>query len=235
MQSIDPRDYESQPRHEPPAGYVCVLRDIESDLWRIEGARHPRDLIEDALAESGSRFGIEVVSILDTEDLAASEAMLYEQHQAQLSDAWLELDEYQLEALRRSVLQIDAHPSRYLTQSAPADAPKTPPAGQAGRRRRRDRWGLRRDRAGLRWDRAGLRPSGSARQPLFRAYGAKSLKSYKEQEAPDWREGLDSPQRLALSISERLENFRESDAGKALQVVLCLILSAILCVMDGCS
>ena len=126
------------------------------------------------------------------------------------------------------MLQIDAHPSRYLTQSAPADAPKTPPAGQAGRRRRRDRWGLRRDRAGL-------RPSAPARLPLYRMYGAKSLKDYEEPDAPDWREGLDSPQRLALSISERLENFRESDAGKALQVVLCLILSAILCVMDGCS
>ena len=231
MKSIDPRNYAALPGHEPPAGYVCVLRDVESDRWRIEGAPHPNALVEDALAKSESRFGIEIVSILDTEDLAASEAMLYEQYQARLGDDWLELDEYQLEALRRSVLQIDAHPSHYLTPNSPAGTSTAPSSGRAGRRsprRRRDRWGLRRDRGGL-------RQIASARQPLFRAYGVKSLKDYKEPEPPDWREDLDSPQRLALSISERLENFRESDAGKALQVLLFLLGVAIICVSEGCS
>jgi len=224
MKSIDPREYEALPRREPPAGYVCVLRDVEGDRWRIEGARHPQDLIEDALAESDSRFGIEIVSVLDTEDLAASEAMLYEQHQARLSDAWLALDEYQLEALRRSALQIDAHASHYLTPNSSAPTPKTPPSGRAGRRssrRRRDRWGMR--------------PGAPARLPLYRMYGAKSLKDYKEPDPPDWRETLDSPQRLALSLSERLEHFRESDAGIALQVVLFLLCMAIMCVSEGCS
>ena len=224
MRSVDPSDYEAQPRHEPPAGYICVLRDIESDRWRIEGARHPKALVEDALAESGPRFGIEVVSVLDTEDLATSEAMLYEQHQARLSDVWLELDEYQLEALRRSVLQIDAHPSHYLTPSAHAAAPKTPSSGQSGRRarrRRRDRWGLRQ--------------SAPARQSLYRMYGAKSLKDYKEPEPRSWHQDADDPVRMVLNLSERFSKFRESDAGKALQVVLGLILFAILCVTDGCS
>lgn len=224
MKSIDPRDFETQPRREPPAGYVCILRDVEGDLWRFEGARHPKALVEDVLAESGSRFGIEIVSILDTEDLAASEAMLYVQHQARLSDAWLALDGYQLEALRRSALQIDAHPSHYLTPNSPAAALMTQPSGRVGRlssRRRRDRWGLRQ--------------SVPARLPLYRMYGAKSLKDYKEPEPPDWRESLDSPQRLALSLSERLENFRESDAGKALQVALFLLCVAIMCVSEGCS
>ena len=76
MKSLDPRDYELQPQLEPPAGYICVVRDVTSDKWRIEGARHPKRLVEGILAASESRFGIELVSILKTEDLDASAATL---------------------------------------------------------------------------------------------------------------------------------------------------------------
>ncbi len=117
MKSIDPKEYAAQPQLDPPAGYICVLRDVDSDRWRIEGARHPKGLVESVLAESESRFGIEIVSILETEDLAASAATLYERHRAGLGESWLELDEYQLETLRRSILQIDAHPSYYLRRT----------------------------------------------------------------------------------------------------------------------
>ena len=237
MKSLDPRDYLAQPRLEPPAGYICVVRDVDSDRWRIEGARHPKALVEGVLAESASRFGIEIVSILETEDLAASAAMLYERQHAGLGQAWLELDEYQLEALRRSMLQIDAHPSHYLRLVEAIETPAAVDRGNVrGRsaRPRRDRWGLQRSTR-LRRDRWGLRRGDSARQPLFRRYGAKSLKDYQEPEPRDPHQDADDPVRLVFNMAERFSKFRESDAGKALQVVLFLLFIAIMCVMDGCS
>lgn len=230
LKSIDPRDYLTQPELEPPAGYICVVRDVDSDRWRIEDARHPKPLVEGVLAESESRFGIEIVSILETEDLAASAATLYERQHAELGQAWLDLDEYQVETLRRSVLQIDAHPSHYLKLAEAGEAPATVNKGKArGRsaRPRRDRWGLRVDRP--------ARPRLTGGPPLYRRYGVKSLKDYEEPEPRDWRQDLDSPERLALNMAERFSKFRESNAGKALQVVLFLLFVAIMCVTDGCS
>ena len=237
LKSIDPKDYQAQPELEPPAGYICVLRDVDTDRWRIEGARHPQRLIEDVLGASESRFGIEIVSILETEDLAASAAMLYERQHAELSETWLQLDEYQVEALRRSMLQIDAHASHYLKSTQARETPTAPTGGSAGRRsgrQRRDRWGLSRSTP-LQRDRWGLGRGSSARLPLFRKYGAKSLKNYNEPEPRASGQSADDPVRLALNMAARFSKFRESNAGKALQVVLILLFVAITCVMDGCS
>ena len=220
MKSIDPRDYLAQPQLAPPAGYICVLRDVDSDRWRIEGTRDPKRLVDGILAESESRFGIELVAVLETDDLVASAATLYEQHHAGLSANWLDFDDYQVEALRGSSLQIDARPSYYLSPTTQAEAG----GGNAGRRSARprsDRWGLRQGR--------------SARQPLYRLYGAKSLKDYQEPEPRDWRRDLDSPERWLLEMSQRLGRFLNSGSGKAAQAVLILLLAALLCVMDACS
>ena len=228
MKSIDPRDYERQPRLAPPAGYICVLRDVDSDRWRIEGARHPQHLIEGILVKSESRFGVEIVSILKTEDLAASAALLYERQHAGLGEAWLELDEYQVETLRRSMLQIDAHPSHYLMPQAPAAIEKTGPAvnegsarGSSARRRSVDRWGFSR--------------GAQSRQPLYRLYGAKSLKDYQEPEPRVRRRDLDSPERWLMDRSKRVGKFLNSCSGKTAQAVLILLLAAVLCVIDSCS
>lgn len=224
MKSINPQDCEAQPELKPPAGYICVLRDVDSDSWRIEGARHPKSLVDSVVAERELRFGIELVSILETEDLAASAATLYERHHAELGENWLDLDEYQLDALRGSILQIDAHPSHYLARAEAQKTPAAPIKGNAGRRaarQQRDRWGLRRDY--------------SPGHRLYGLYGAKSLKNYREPAARIGRQNADDPIRMALNMSERFAKFRESDAGKALQVVLFLFFVAIMCVTDGCS
>lgn len=225
MESINPGDYETQPRLEPPAGYICVLRDVESDRWRIEGARHPKRLVEGVLADSESRFGIEIVSILKTEDLAESAATLYERQHAGLGESWLSLDDYQVETLRRSMLQIDAHPSFYLMPtdagSTTAAADRANAGGRPASQPSVDRWGFRQ--------------GDSARQPLYRLYGAKSLKDYKEPEPRDWRQDLDSPERWLLEKSQRVGSFLNSCSGKTAQAVLILLLAAILCVIDACS
>ena len=138
MQSLAPVDYESRPALESPAGYICVIRDIDSDIYRIESARHPGPYIAALFAEEKRSFGIELVSILETEDLAASEAELYERYQARLSSDWLYLDPYQLDELRQSILQIDAHASHYLTPERPpyakSEMPETPDQSPVKRR-----------------------------------------------------------------------------------------------------
>ena len=115
MRSLPPKDYEAMPRLEAPAGYICVLRDIDRDAFRIDQTDHPANFIRAIVDEAERDFGIELVSILETENLRASAALLYERHQARLSETWHSLDAYQLAELRRSILQIDAHRSYYLT------------------------------------------------------------------------------------------------------------------------
>ena len=104
LRSVAPKDYESLPELQAPAGYILVIRDIDSDTFRLDGAANPKTFVAAVIDESERRFGIELVSILETEDLAASASALYDRHQARLSDAWLELDPFQIEELRRSVL-----------------------------------------------------------------------------------------------------------------------------------
>ena len=84
MRSLPPQDFDILPTLATPAGYICVIRDIDSDNFRIEGTNQPKTLVDTVLAESDRSFGIELVSILETEDLAASEAELYERYQARL-------------------------------------------------------------------------------------------------------------------------------------------------------
>ena len=90
------------PNSKRPAGYICVIRDIDSDVYRIESARKPGPYIAVIFAEEKRSFGIELVSILETEDLAASAAELYKRYQARLSSEWIYLDPYQLDELRQS-------------------------------------------------------------------------------------------------------------------------------------
>ena len=115
MRSLPPKHYELLPLLEAPAAYICVIRDIDSDSFRIDGADHPATFIGAIMDEDERAFGIELVSILETEDLGKSESALFERHHARLSAERLDLDELQLEETRRSVMQIDAHRSLYLT------------------------------------------------------------------------------------------------------------------------
>ena len=133
MKSLAPKDYDALPQLKPPCGYICVVRDIDGDSYRIERTAHPGPYIEALLKETERNFGIELVSILETEDLAASETELFELYQARFSSEWLYLDEYQLEELRQSVLQIDAHASHYLMPQRSRYAKPEPPAKQISR------------------------------------------------------------------------------------------------------
>ena len=120
MRSVAPKDYQSLPELKTPAAYILVMRDIDSDAFRIEGTYQPAAFVDVVLNEEERDFGIELVSILETEDIHASASELYEQHHATLGGEWLYLDPYQLQELKNSIRQINSHSSHYL-------APRRPP------------------------------------------------------------------------------------------------------------
>lgn len=133
MNSLPPKGYASLPKLAPPAAYICVLRDIDRDLYRIDSTDHPVAYVDSLLAETTGAYGIELLSILETENVAASETRLYERHQATLGDSWLELDAYQLLALRNSDLRILDYNSHYISQRQSAAAAIDRPAGSRER------------------------------------------------------------------------------------------------------
>ncbi len=187
MNAIAPNAYAGLPPLDAPASYICVIRDIDRDSYRMEAAARPRQLIEAILHQSDSRFGIELVAILQTDDLAATETALYERHQARLGCDWLELDAYQLHELRRSILQIDAYPSHYLALRRGIHAKQETHANPNSRHRRLDNSYLRgtSESEGFRraYSRSSSGPDRSqwkhrrSRQPIpERRYGARSLR-----------------------------------------------------------
>ena len=63
MRSLSPKDFESLPPLEAPAGYICVIRDIDNDTYRIDSADHPATFIQAIVDEDERAFGIELVSL----------------------------------------------------------------------------------------------------------------------------------------------------------------------------
>ena len=207
-----------------------MIRDIDSDNYRIEGAAHPGLYIEALLNEEKRDFGIELISILETEDLAASEAELYDLYRARLSGDWLELDPYQLEALRRSILQIDTFASHYLTpQRAPYAKQEARPKPISRYQRLASSY-LRGTSEAEGFRRAYSRPS-----THYRRYGASSLRRFRERDAEERQVDWDDPFEAMLNLSTRISRFLSSDAGKAFRVVFFLLLSALLCLLDAIS
>lgn len=114
VSSIPPTDYRALPRLACPSGYVCVVRDVDSDKYRIDKSDHPLAFVSQVLAKRAGDFGIELVSVVQTSDVTAFESLLRERYGASLGPDWMSLDDYQLRVLHSSVLQIGAFDSCYL-------------------------------------------------------------------------------------------------------------------------
>lgn len=138
LRSLAPSSYQVLPKLEAPAGYICVLRDVDSDCYRIDKTNHPTAFMDQVLAERALDFGIELVSIVQSNNLDEIESYLHLTHHAALGNQWLDLDRYQLRELRNSVLQINAYHSCYLSAKnhgeqakltdAKIEAPRSPDA-----------------------------------------------------------------------------------------------------------
>ena len=115
MRSIPPADYAGLPALRHPAAYICVMRDIDSGRYQIQSTDYPRSFVEAASGERAREFGLELLAILESDNIAESEARLYQRHHAALSEEWLELDMHQLRELQRSLLQVSAYRSHYIS------------------------------------------------------------------------------------------------------------------------
>ena len=224
MKSLPPKEYESLPALAAPAGYIIVVRDIDRDTFRIDGTRNPGLYVEKLQRESQRRFGIELVSILQTPDLSASEAELYDRHHARLSEQWLALDPYQVEELRRSSLQIDAQESLYLSPkqeaaSTAAAFDQTAPRSE----RRATRYvssagaNYHRSKEAMEFRRAYAPRPPRSRAPGYRRY-ANSLRRYREEEAVERPVDPDDPVAWLMHFSRRSDEFFKTCLGKVPEV-----------------
>lgn len=102
--------------------YCCIDR----DAYRFDRSDHPATYVDGLLAELTGNYGIELLSILETDDLAMSESQLFDAHHARLNDEWIHLDNHQMATLRQSDLQINAHRSLYLRPQS-----NSPPQSEA--------------------------------------------------------------------------------------------------------
>ena len=150
------------PKLDAPAGYIFALRDIDRDAYRFDSADHLATYLETLLAEMTGSFGIELIAILESDDIVASESHLFDAHHARLSAEWIHLDSYQLSELRQSDLQINAHSSLYLGPQSEA-TPTRAATTKSVSRYNRPAASYSRNSAGRTW-RRGTRSSNAYRE-----------------------------------------------------------------------
>ena len=212
MKSVAPKAYQSLPERAAPAGYICVLRDVDSDAYRIEGAHHPKTFIEAILNEEERDFGIELVSILETSDLRASASELYRQYHATLSDEWLWLDPYQLQEMRGSALRIDAHSSHYLTPRQSPQAQPPEPAKEVPRNPRRR-----------------MKP----RSAVYKQYGARALRKNRSQSRLRQQREASQPVSIKQKLSQGFDKLMLDHPWLVLLVMAIILLICLLTLEEG--
>ena len=221
MKSFPPTNYASLPMLRRPAAYICVIRDVDRDRYRIDEADHPATVVRAIMDEDEREFGIELVSILETEDLRQSESALFQRHHARLSAEWLNLDELQLEELRRSALQIDAHRSRYLMPrqkgSSLSARPRAKPRYETSASSNlsapgRKNW-RRRQRSG--------------QDSLFRSYGADALRRHRRLPRTRVSRSADAPSSLRAFVEGRIKHLLWNDPGCLLLIWIGLVLAGL--------
>ena len=216
MRSLPPADYATLPRRAPPAGYICVIRDVDSDSFRIDGAQQPADLVAQALAIAAGDFGIEILAILETEDLAASAAELYAAYHAELSDEWLTLDPYQWQEMRRSALRVDDHASQYL--AANRVSPGKAAIKASGTSAKETDSSTRRRFAANRRASRRIKPGPTA----YKVYGTRALRRERRREAA--QRAAQEPTPWRQSLSEGFDNLMQNRPGLFIALVLLVML-----------
>lgn len=218
MNSLPPKEYASLPKLNAPAGYICVLRDIDRDVYRIDSTDHPATYVDALLGELTGSYGIEVIAILETDDVASSENYLYERHHAGLGRSWLQLDAYQLKALRRSELRILDFGSHYI--SRPFEG-----AGRAS-----GSYSRRQERAGekLHGDSDSKRQS-PPQSPSLAAYryGARALKRHGAQQAFE-QPGAREPISWRQSLSDKFDDFMHNHPVLVIAIILLVMLLTVI-------
>ena len=100
LKQVSVRGYKKQPRLKPPAGYVCLIRDMDYGRYRIERMNHPAADLEDLTADLP--FKTQIAYIAKTNDAAASERYLHQRYARHAARGeWFDLNDAQLREIRR--------------------------------------------------------------------------------------------------------------------------------------
>lgn len=219
LRSLPPKAYQRLPALAAPAGYICVLRDVDSDAYRIDGTRHPEPFIAAMLAEAERAFGIELVSIVQTDDLPGSACELYQRHHATLSAQWHRLDAYQLQELRGSFLRIKQHSSHYLRPRRASRAlpqakaqptnPAEPPARQGSQR------------------------VTETKSPVYKKYGAGALRQHRMRSRARQQREANQPLSIKQKLSQGLDSLLLNHPWLVLILLAIILLICLLLLEQG--
>lgn len=227
LRSLPPKAYQRLPALAAPAGYICVLRDVDSDAYRIDGTRHPEPFIAAMLAEAERAFGIELVSIVQTDDLPGSACELYRRHHATLSAQWHRLDAYQLQELRGSFLRIKEHSSHYLRPRRASRAlpqakaqptnPAEPPASDASELPARQ----------------GSQRMTATRSPVYKKYGAGALRQHRLRSRARQQREASQPLSIKQKLSQGLDSLLLNHPWLVLILLAIILLICLLLLEQG--
>ena len=205
------------PALSPPAGYILVIRDVDGDRYRIDATQQPKPYLDGLRGEGSRRYGFELIAVLESADLAASEAELYDRHLATLSGAWLHLDSYQLRELQRSILQTGAYRSRYLSRrpQVRADSASSEPRVETHSP------GGESPRIGPR--QGPTQPS----SPVFVRYGTRGLEGHRRQAARSDAEVDSRRVRIGQAVGHFIDDLWTRHPGKVLAFIFLIALVSI--------
>ena len=100
LKQVPVRNYKKLPRLKPPAGYVCLIRDMDYGRYKIERMNHPAADLEDLTA--ALPFKTQIAYIAKTNDAAASERYLHQRYARHAARGeWFDLNDAQLREIRR--------------------------------------------------------------------------------------------------------------------------------------
>ena len=101
LKKVSVHGYKRLPSLDPPAGYVCLIRDMDyGSRYKIERMKHPAADFEDVT--DGLPFKTQIAYIARTNDAAASERYLHQRYARHTARGeWFDLDDAQLREIRR--------------------------------------------------------------------------------------------------------------------------------------
>ena len=100
LKQVPVRNYKKLQRLKPPAGYLCLIRDMDYGRYKIERMNHPAADLEDLTA--ALPFKTQIAYIAKTNDAAASEHYLHQRYARHAARGeWFDLNDAQLREIRR--------------------------------------------------------------------------------------------------------------------------------------
>ena len=113
-ESVLDEDYRVLPKLKGKSGYVCIVRDTETDNYRVFFEDHPVDAIDGAFLETGLRFPLEIFLVLEIENMKKAKEALLLPSESKHRTEWVNLSMEELGEIKRSATEAYAHGSVYV-------------------------------------------------------------------------------------------------------------------------